>query len=122
VIPLYFDDDIGITVVIRALRERGCDAVSSFTAGTFGRTDEEHVRFATAAGRVCCTGNKKDYARIHNNFATRGERHSGILVIPQQKWGIGELIRRLLAFASTTSAEHASGQLFYLSSWAPPRA
>ena len=64
-IRFYFDDDIGSRAVLRELRSRGIDAISSFEAGMYGRPDEDHLRYAATESRVLCTANHGDFMRLH---------------------------------------------------------
>ena len=43
--------------------------------------------------------------------------HAGIIVITQQRYGIGEQIRRLLRLIAAKSAEDMQNNIEFLSSW-----
>lgn len=54
--PVKFDTDENVArAVARALRERGVDVITTPEAGLMGATDEEHLAFALAQGRVTFT-------------------------------------------------------------------
>jgi hypothetical protein len=113
-----FDDDVSATAVVRGLRSRDIDLVTSLEAGMFGKPDPEHLAFATSVGRVCCSGNRRDYARLHSEYMTSGKHHAGIILITQQKWGAGEQVRRLMALVGALDDVAMIDSLEYLSRWA----
>jgi hypothetical protein len=43
--------------------------------------------------------------------------HAGVVIGPQQRWGVGEVIRRLLRLRETISAEAMRNWLESLSHW-----
>ena len=56
-------------------------------------------------GRVLVSFNASDFCRIHCEFLLRGESHAGMIMVPQQRYTIGELIRRLVKLIAATTAE-----------------
>lgn len=103
--------------LLRALRARGIDVVTALDVGMIGRSDAEHLEFATSQQRVLCTFNISDFYRLHTARLMAGEQHSGIILIPQQRFATGELLRRLLKLASARSAEAMRGRAEFLSGW-----
>lgn len=51
----YFTDEHVSRAVLRGLRQRGVDVLSVPEANKLGATDEEHLAFALAEGRVVFT-------------------------------------------------------------------
>lgn len=51
----YYTDEQVSRVVVRGLRQRGVDVASVPEADKLGATDEEHLTFALAEGRVIFT-------------------------------------------------------------------
>jgi hypothetical protein len=45
---------------------------------------------------VIITSNIADFARLHAQWLKAGLGHNGIILIHQQKWGAGELARRII--------------------------
>jgi hypothetical protein len=48
---------------------------------------------------------------------TSGKPHSGIIVSPQQRYSIGEQMRRLLRLAAARSAEQMCNSIEFLGHW-----
>ena len=46
-----------------------------------------------------------------------GKMHAGIIIILQQRYGIGEQIRKLLRLIAAKSAEDMQNNIEFLSSW-----
>ena len=92
-------------VVVQALRARGVDAVTALDVGMEGRADAAHLEAATAQARVLCTFNAADFLRLHAEYLRQGRTHSGIIIMRQQRYSAGELMRRLLRVAVARSVE-----------------
>ena len=103
--------------LVCALRARGVDVVTALEANMIHGKDNEHLNFATAQGRVLCTSNLADFARIHAEYLSQGKPHAGIIVVRQQRYSVGEQARRLLKLVSNRSAEEMQNQLEFLSAW-----
>src|SRR6266481_5228803 len=95
-IRLYLDEDSMQSALVVALRARRVDVVTASDCGMVNRSDEEHLRFASAAGRVLYSFNLKDYSLLHELWTTREQVHSGIILARQQRYSVGEQLRRLL--------------------------
>lgn len=102
---LYVDEDASQEAVVSALRRKGIDVLTAYDAGREGRTDEDHLRYATTQGRAVYSLNVSDFTRIHTEFLSRGEEHAGMIMIPRQRYAIGEKIRRLQELLEATDAE-----------------
>ncbi len=116
-IRLYFDVDSMERAVIAGLRARGIDALTSQEAGTTNQSDEEQLRFARSEGRVLFTFNASDFCRIHTQWLASGNSHAGIILAPQQRYTIGERIRRLLKLVAAVSASEMHNRLEFLGDW-----
>ena len=93
---LYIDEDTQSNALIRALRSRGVSLLTTSEAGMSRQTDEEQLRFAASQNQVLLTNNIAEFARLHGEWLAGGESHSGIILVRQQKWGPGELARRII--------------------------
>ncbi|MCC7366735.1 MAG: hypothetical protein IT303_20425 [Dehalococcoidia bacterium] len=91
--------------------------VSSLDAGIEGAPDDVHLTFAAATGLVLVSSNIRDFPRIHAEWLGAGRSHSGIIIIVQQKFGVGEQLRRLERIAGTIGQAGMVDRLEYLSSW-----
>ncbi len=103
--------------VIAGLRARGIDVTSVAEEENEGLEDVDQLEYATAHNRVLCTSNSGDFLRLHTEYLRQGKMHAGIIIITQQRYGIGEQIRRLLRLISTKSGEEMEGQVEFLSDW-----
>lgn len=59
------------------------------------RLDEEHLEYATASGRVLHTFNVADFYELHDQFMETGREHAGLILGTQQRYRVGERMRRL---------------------------
>jgi len=116
-VALYFDEDSQDTTLIRALRSRGVDVIAAAEAGMNGRTDEEQLQWSTTHGRVLYSCNARDFYKLHTSLLTLGEAHGGIILAPQQRYSIGEQLRRLLKLIAAKSSEDMNNQVEFLSKW-----
>ena len=116
-IRLYMDEDTMHQPVITGLRARGIDVTSVGEEENEGLEDIDQLEFARVQGRVVCTSNARDFYRLHTEYLREGKIHSGIIVIPQQRYGIGEQIGRLLRLIAAKSAEDMQNNIEFLSSW-----
>src|ERR1022692_1941995 len=82
--------------LVWALRARGFDVLTSFDAGMNGQSDDSQLGFAASHGRLLLTANARDFAQLHRDWLNQGRRHSGIMLVPQQRYSAGEIVRRLL--------------------------
>jgi flavorubredoxin len=113
-IRLYVDEDAGKMAVIQGLRVRCHDILATIEAGMSGVSDNEQLKFAAEQHRVIYSFNVGDFAKLHSQLLASGEQHYGIVVIPDQRYSIGEKIRRLADFVSKTSAEEMIDRMVYL--------
>lgn len=113
-IRLYVDEDAAVSAVVDGLRNSGIDVLTILDAETAGATDEEQLEFAATDGRVIYTLNVGDFCRLHAEFLSAGKDHAGIIVIPRQRYSVGEKIRRLTELLDTLSAEEMRNRLEFL--------
>lgn len=110
----YVDEDATEHAVVDALRARGVDLLTTLEAGRTGAIDEAQLRFAVEETRCLYTLNVAHFAKIHQEFLETGRSHFGIVVIPEQRYSIGEKVRRLATLATTVSAEDMIDRMVYL--------
>lgn len=113
-IRLYVDEDAGEKAVIAGLRDRGVDVLTVSEATMAATTDEDQLAFAKAQGRTLYTLNVGDFCRLHAASLAAGNDHDGIIVIPRQRYSVGEKIRRLLALIDSVTAEEMRNRLEFL--------
>ncbi len=114
---LYFDEDSLDQDLIRALKARGLDVESVLTSGMRRRSDRDQLAYATEQKRVLCSFNVGDFCRIHNEMLAAGQEHAGLVLSHQNRFSVGDQLRRLLRLAATVPAEEMRNRREFLSSW-----
>ena len=103
--------------LVFALRARGVDVQTAAEARMLGRADEEHLMAATAAERIVFTRNLGHFFALHQSWMNFSRTHAGVIVAAQQRYNIGEELRRIMRLISRLSAEDMRNRLEFLSSW-----
>ena len=114
---LYIDEDAMDDDLVQALRLRGADIQTALEAGLVGRPDEEQIAHAAETGRVLYTFNVGDFMHLHGEYLTAGRGHAGIIFGDQQRFSVGEQMRRLLRIIALRSAEEMRNGYEFLSAW-----
>ena len=112
-VRLYLDEDSMDKALVAALRARGADVLTAHEAGMIERPDEDHLALAAREGRVLYSFNVADYCRLHK----QGPSHAGLVLAQQQRYSVGEQLRRLLRVIGSRSSEDMKSHLEYLSAW-----
>lgn len=99
--PLKIYTNESVPVAIAAgLKRRGIDAISARDSGNLGLSDEEQLEYAHNQRAVIFT-HDDDFLRLARLWARhRGRPHSGVIYVHQEKFTVGERIRRLTEVAS----------------------
>lgn len=113
-VRLYVDEDASEHAVIRGLRARGVDILTTAEAGRLGTSDSEQLTFAAEQTRAIYTFNVSDFARLHREHLEQGLDHHGIVVIPDQRCSVGEKIRRVARLVASVSASDMVNRIEYL--------
>lgn len=116
-ILLYIDEDSMDEDFVQALRSRHADVLTVADVGMLHRSDEEQLDWARENGRVIFSFNTREFCRLHTTLLGQGSSHAGIILAPQQRYGIGDLMRGVLRLINTKSPEEMQGQLEFLSDW-----
>ena len=87
-LKFYLNESVNIAVANGLIR-RDVEAISVKDIGNLGLSDEEQLTYAIKNNFVIVT-HDADFLSMAMNF-----KHKGIVYIHQQKYGIGDLIRRL---------------------------
>jgi hypothetical protein len=116
-ILLYIDEDSMDEDFVKALKARNVDILTVADAGMLHRSDEEQLDWAKQNGRVIFSFNTRDFYRLHTTLVGKGSSHAGIILAPQQRYGIGDLMRGVLRLINTKSSAEMQGQLEFLSHW-----
>lgn len=115
-INLFVDEDAMAKGLDTGLRARGIDVLTVGQANRRGLEDNEQLEFATSQGRVVYTRNTSDFYRLHTEWLAKGKTHAGI-IFAQQRYGIGEQLRRLLRLMRVRSSEDMIDNIEFLSHW-----
>jgi hypothetical protein len=90
---LYLDEDAMQHGLVIALRARRIDIVTAAEAGMINKSDEDHLDRAAAL------------------------THAGIVLAPQQRYSVGEQLRRLLDLLNKKTAVEMQSRVEHLSAW-----
>ncbi len=118
-ILLYVDEDSIDEDFIQALRSRDVDVLTVADVGMLHRSDTEQLEWAREHNRVIFSFNARDFYQLHSQLVEQGLSHAGIILAPQQRYGVGELMRRVLQLIKAKTAEQMQGQVEFLSNWSP---
>lgn len=77
-IKFYTDEHVS-KAIVKGLRQRGVDVMTTVESGMLGASDQDHLAFARTEKRVIFTQDD-DFLRLH----TTGIDHMGIVYAPQQ--------------------------------------
>ena len=113
-VKLYLDEMVP-TDLSRVLRQYGYDVVTAQEAGMLGKTDVEHLEYASAQGRAILTFNIKDFAKLHKSWHKEDKHHAGIIVSPELEMRrFGQLLRLCLKLLDQAVPEEIADRLCYL--------
>jgi predicted nuclease of predicted toxin-antitoxin system len=113
-VALYLDEDV-TSQLAAMIEQRGFRVVSAMDIGMVERPDEEHLTYATEHKMTLFSYNEGDYVELARRWATEGRTHSGILISDQFSLRqIGELLRRILNFLNTVTADEMVNVVRYL--------
>ncbi len=81
------------------------------------KSDEEQLAFASERECVLYTFNISDFHRLHTRWVGDGQEHAGMILAPQQRFSIGEQLRRILRLRAAMSAESMRNRVEFLANW-----
>lgn len=116
-IRLYLDEDSMRRSLVFGLRARSVDVLTAGEAGMINRPDEDYLIPASADARAIFTHNTADFCILHQGWMSSGRVHADIVVAPQQRYAVGEELRRIMRLISHHSAEQMQNRLEFLSAW-----
>lgn len=116
-IRLYLDEDAMDSDLVSALRLRGVDVTTALDAGLTSSADEEHLKHAIASKRTLYSFNVSDFMALHKLYLEAGKPHAGIILAQQQRYSVGEQMRRLVRLVQMRSAESLHNTVEFLSGW-----
>jgi hypothetical protein len=113
-ITLLVDEDAQHRGLAPALRARGVDVITVNEAALTGVDDDQVLARATTDGRTVYTFNTGDLCRLHGEYMRQGWEHAGIIIVPRQRYSVGEPLRRLFQLMTTKTAEQMRNQMEFL--------
>ena len=116
-VRLYLDADAIDSDLVEALRLRNLDLDTALEAGMVHASDDQQLAYAADAGRVLYSFNIRDFMILYGDYQVGGKHHAGIILAPQQRYSIGEQMRRLLKIVAEKSAEDMRDNVEFLSAW-----
>lgn len=116
-IQLYIDEDAVRRGLLSALRFRGVTVLTVLEAGLTEKLDEEQLAFATEHEYVLYSHHASDFYRLHTEWVNGGREHAGMILAPQQRYSVGEQLRRILHIRASVSAESMRNRVEFLSTW-----
>ena len=116
-IQIYIDEDAGRKGLVKALRSRGVTVLTALEAGLTGADDERQLAYATERECVLYSHNASDFYRLHTEWVSAGREHAGMILAPQQRFSVGEQLRRILRIRAATSAENMRNRAEFLANW-----
>lgn len=105
------------TDLVGALRQRGVLIVTPIEENLIGRTDEEQLVYASERRCVLYTFNVSDFYSLHTCWLAESRHHTGLILAPQQRFSVGEQLRRILRLRAAKSAEAMRDRAEFLSRW-----
>lgn len=116
-IRLYMDEDSTGRSLMLALQNRGVDVITTLSVNRLSFPDEEQLIWARSQGLVLYSSNIRDFYSLHTAFLTQEQPHSGMILVQQQRYSIGELMRGILKLVAAKSAEEMGNKVEFLSTW-----
>ena len=116
-IKIYIDEDAMDSDLVAALRSRGITVITPLDAGLAGKSDDEQLAFASEHGCVLYTFNVSDFHRLHTVRVDAGREHGGMILASQQRFSVGEQLRRILRLRAATTAARMRNQVEFLGNW-----
>lgn len=102
-------DENADSAIADGLRRRGVDVTMPGDVGLIGASDEQHLAFAIAEGRVMVTHDEDFLA-----MAQRGAAHCGIAYCHMQSRSIGEILGGLLLIRDCLSPDEIRNHIEFL--------
>jgi hypothetical protein len=116
-IRLFIDEDSMSQSLITALRTAKIDVISASDVDRTAYSDEAQLKWASEQNRVLYSSNIGDFCQIHSRLMANEENHAGIVLVQQQRYSIGKLLRAIQNLIAAKSAEDMVNQLIFLSDY-----
>ena len=100
--------------LVAALGAYGVPVIAALDAGLTEKPDEEQLMVAMRRGCVVYAFNVHDFHRLHTQWVGAGREHAGMILAPQQRFLVGEQLRRILRLRAKVSAESMRNRVEFL--------
>ncbi|MGH7488472.1 MAG: DUF5615 family PIN-like protein, partial [bacterium] len=97
----YIDEDAMDSDFVVAIRSRGGVVITALDAGLVAKSDNEQLAYAAQHEYVLYTFNVSDFFRLHEELVSAGREHAGMILSRQQRFSVGEQLRRILHLCAT---------------------
>lgn len=116
-IKIYVDEDAVHGALVVALRSRDVYVLTALEAGLTECDDEKHLAFATGRGCALHSYNISDFYRLHTEWINSGREHAGMILARQQRYSVGEQLRRILRIRASATAQSMRNRVEFLGNW-----
>jgi len=103
--------------LVSALRQRDGPVITPIEENLIGRTDEQQLAYAAERECVLYTFNVSDFYQLHTRWLEAARHHCGVILAPQQRFPIGDQLRRILRLRAARTAEEMRDRAEFLSKW-----
>ena len=114
-ISLYLDEDLSDHQIVGALRLADFNVLTSRESNMDGQSDQAQLAKAVALGRAIVTANIRDFVPLHRDYILADQIHRGIVLVHQQRYSAGEILRRLVLL--TSERRSIDSELHFLSNY-----
>ena len=114
---IYIDEDAVHGGLVAALRSRDVTVTTASDAGLMTKSDDEHLAYASEHGCVLYSFNVSDFFRLHTEWINAGREHAGMILAPQQRYSVGEQLRRILRIRAGVSTRGMRNRVEFLGPW-----
>ena len=111
-IQLYADENVDDRI-IRGLRRRGLDIITTVEAGLTGNTDSEQLSHAAVHSRVLLTCDQ-DFLELHRRWLREGRQHCGIIYYSQYHVTVGTCIWGIKLIVDVLSPDEMQNHLEFI--------
>jgi predicted nuclease of predicted toxin-antitoxin system len=111
-VSVYTDESVPVAIAA-GLQWRSVAALSARDTDNLGLSDEEQLAYATAHQLVLFT-HDTDFLQLARQQARSPEGHGGVIYVHQDKFTIGECIRRLKELAELFELEDFRNHVEFL--------
>ena len=91
--------------------------ITPLDADLLEKSDDEQLAFAAEHECVLYTFNVSDFYRLHKDWIRVGREHAGIILAPQQRYSVGDQLRRILRLRAVVSTVSMRNQVEFLGNW-----